>query len=85
VAEGRAARLRGAAGRRQDLGLELKQLTHEAEVWGDDAAPLFDKLEGLVQPHAVGPHQVRQADGRGAGDPGLTVHKHTSSLISDRV
>lgn len=48
VADGRAACLRGAGGRSQDLGLELEELPHEAEVGGDDAAALLDKLKGLV-------------------------------------
>ena len=58
LADGRAAGLRGAGGRRQDLGLELQQLTHEAEVGGDDASPLLDKLKGLVQLDPVGAHEV---------------------------
>ena len=85
VAHGRAARLRGAGGRGQDLGLELQELTHEAEVGGDDAAALLDKLEGLVQLHAVGPHEVGEANGGGAGDACLTVHEHTASFIPHRV
>lgn len=48
VADGRAACLRGAGGGGQDLGLELEELPHEAEVGGDDAAALLDKLKGLV-------------------------------------
>lgn len=56
VADGRAACLRGAGRGGQDLGLELEELPHEAEVGGDDAAALLDKLKGLVQLHAVGPH-----------------------------
>lgn len=58
VAHGRTARLCGAGGRGQDLGLELEELPHEAEVGRDDAAALLDKLEGLVELHAVGPHEV---------------------------
>ncbi|KAJ0049927.1 hypothetical protein NL108_005243, partial [Boleophthalmus pectinirostris] len=69
----------------QDLGLKLKQLTHEAEVWGDDAAPLFDKFKGLVQLHTVCAHQVGQTDGSRAGNASLTVDKDTSSLISNGV
>lgn len=56
VADGRTACLRGAGGRGQDLGLELEELPHEAEVGGDDAATLLDKLKGLVQLHTIGPH-----------------------------
>lgn len=85
VAEGRAGRLRGAGRRGQDLGLKLEELTHEAEVGGDDAAALLDKLKGLVQLHAVGPHEVGKAYGGGAGDACLTVHKHTASFIPHRV
>lgn len=82
---GRAARLRGASGRGQDLGLELEELTHEAEVGGDDAAPLLDELEGLVQLHAVGAHEVREADGGGARDSRLAVHEHTAPFVFHRV
>lgn len=85
VADGWAARLRGAGGRGQDLGLELEELAHEAEVGGDDAAALLDKLKGLVQLHTVGPHEVSEANGGGAGDARLTVHKHTASVIPHRV
>ncbi len=85
AADGRASRLRGAGRRGQDLGLELEELTHEAEVGGDDAAALLDKLKGLVQLHAVGPHEVRKANGGGAGDACLTVHKHAASCIPHRV
>lgn len=85
VADGGAARLRGAGGRGQDLGLELEELAHEAEVGRDDAAALLDELEGLVQLHAVGPHEVGQTDGGGAGDARLTVHEHAASFIPHRV
>lgn len=84
-ADGRAACLRGARGRGQDLRLELEELPHEAEVGGDDAAALFDELEGLVQLHAVGPHEVGETDGGRARDAGLTVHKHAASFITHRV
>lgn len=60
---GRASGLRGAIWS-QDLGLELQQLPHEAEVGGDDASPLLDKLKGFVQFDPVGPHEVSEADGR---------------------
>lgn len=85
VADGRAARLRGAGGRGQDLGLELEELAHEAEVGRDDAAALLDKLEGLVQLDAVGPHEVGEANGGGAGDAGLTVDEHAASFIPHRI
>ena len=42
----------------KDLRLELQELTHEAEVGGDDASPLLDKLKGLVQLDPVGAHEV---------------------------
>ena len=58
LADGWAASLGGATGGGQDLGLKLQQLSHEAKVGGDDAAPLLDKLEGLVQLHTVGAHEV---------------------------
>lgn len=85
VADGRAACLRGARGRSQHLRLELEELPHEAEVGGDDAAALFDELKGLVQLHAVGPHEVGETDGGRARDAGLTVHKHAASFITHRV
>lgn len=69
----------------QDLGLKLEELTHEAEVGGDDTAALLDKLKGLVQLHAVGPHEVGKANGGRAGDASLTVDKHTASFIPHRV
>ena len=81
VAHGRAACLRGAGGRGQDLGLELQELPHEAEVGGDDAAALLDKLEGLVQLHAVGAHEVGETNGGRAGDACLTVNEDTASFI----
>lgn len=81
VADGWAAGLRGAGGRSQDLRLKLEELSHEAEVRGDDAAALLDKLKGLVQLHAVGTHEVGKANGGGAGDACLTVDKHTASFI----
>lgn len=59
---GRAPGLCRAVGG-QDLRLELKQLPHEAEIWGDDASPLLDKLEGFVQFDSVGPHEISEADG----------------------
>lgn len=58
VADGRTACLCGAGGCGQDLGLELEELPHEAEVGRDDAAALLDKLEGLIKLHTVGPHEV---------------------------
>lgn len=85
VANGWTARLWRTRGRGQDLGFKLKQLTHEAEVGGNDAAALFDKLEGLVQLYAVSAHQVGKANGGGAGDACLTVHEHATSFISHRV
>ena len=85
VADGWTCRLWGAGGRGQDLRLKLEELTHEAEVWGDDAAALLDKLKGLVQLHTVGPHEICKANGGRAGDACLTVHKHTSSFIPYRV
>lgn len=86
AADGRAARLRGARGRRgQDLGLELKELAHEAEVGRDDAAALLDEFEGLVQLDAVGAHEVGQADGGGTGDAGLAMHEHAASFAFHRV
>lgn len=81
VADGWTARLCGAGRRGQDLGLKLEQLSHEAEIGWDDAAALLDKLEGLVQLHAVGPHEVGKTNGGGAGDACLTVHKDTASFI----
>lgn len=85
LADGRAAGLRGAGGRGQDLGLKLEELAHEAEVWGDDAPPLLDELEGLVQLHPVGAHEVRQADGGRTGDARLAVYEHTTAFILHRV
>lgn len=35
----------------QHLWLELQQLTHEAEVGRDDAAPLLDEFKGFFQTH----------------------------------
>lgn len=85
VVDGRAARLGGAGGRRQHLGLELQELPHEAEVGRDDAAALLDKLEGFVQLDAVGAHEVGETNGGGARDSSLTVHKDTSAFVSHRV
>lgn len=59
---GRAPSLSRAV-RGQHLGLKLQQLTHEAEVRGDDAPPLLHKLKGLIQLHSVSPHEVSKADG----------------------
>ncbi|KAM9540282.1 uncharacterized protein ACWYII_038389 [Salvelinus alpinus] len=42
----------------QHLGLELQQLTHEAEIGGDDTAALLDELKGFVQPNTLLLHQV---------------------------
>lgn len=81
LAQGGAAGLGRAGGGGQHLRLELQQLPHEAEVWRDDAAPLLDELEGLVQAHAVGPHQVRQADGGGARDSRLAVHEDAAAGV----
>lgn len=85
VANGWTACLCGASRRGQDLGLKLEELSHEAEVGRDDAAALLDELEGFVQLHAVGPHEVGEADRGGAGDACLTVHKDTASFIPHRV
>lgn len=60
-------------------------MAHKAEVRTDDATALLDELKGLVQLHAVGPHQVGQTDGGGAGDAGLAVDKHTTAFITDGV
>lgn len=84
-ANGGAPGLRRARGRCQHLGLELQELPHEAEVGRDDAAPLFDKLEGLLKLHAVRAHQVGQTDGGGARDPGLTVNEDASAVIPYRI
>lgn len=84
-ADCRASCLRGASRGGQDLGLELEELTHEAEVGGDDAAALLDELKGLVQLHAVGAHEVGEADGGRAGDAGLTMHEHTTPVVSHRI
>lgn len=84
-ANGGAPGFRGARGRGQHLGFELQELPHEAEVGRDDAAPLFDKLEGLLEPHAVRAHQVSQTDGGGARDPSLTVNEDTSTFIPYRI
>lgn len=81
---GRAGGLRGA-GRGQHLRLELQQLPHEAEVGRDDAPPLLDELEGLLQPHALLHHQVGQADGGGARDAGLAVHQHAPAALLHRI
>lgn len=51
------------AGRSQDLGLELQQLAHEAEIGRDDTATLPHKLKGLLEAHPLPLHQVGQADG----------------------
>lgn len=75
-----AGGLRGAR-RGQHLRLELQQLPHEAEVGRDDAAPLLDELEGLLQPHALLHHQVRQADGGRARDARLAVHQHPPATV----
>lgn len=69
----------------QHLGLELQQLAHETEVGGDDAPSLLHKLEGLVQPDPVSPHEVSKADGGRAGDARLAVHKHSPSCVLDGV
>lgn len=73
---GCGGRLGGAGGGGEELGLELQQLAHEAEVGGDDAAAAAHKLEGLVQTHPLSLHQVGQADGGRAGDACLTVDQH---------
>lgn len=82
VADGWTARLGWARRRGQDLGLKLEELTHEAEVGGDDAAAPAHKLKGLVQTHALPLHQVGQANGGGAGDARLTVDQHSPTGVS---
>lgn len=83
----RAGRLGGAGRRRrrrrrgEHLRLELQQLAHEAEVGRDDAAPLLDELERLLQPHALLHHQVGQADGGRPRDAGLAVNQHPPSAV----
>lgn len=57
----------------QDLRLKLQELPHEAEVGGDDAPPLLDELEGLLQLQQLLLHQVREADGGGTRDASLAV------------
>ncbi|KAJ0015468.1 hypothetical protein NQD34_009088, partial [Periophthalmus magnuspinnatus] len=46
-----------------ELGFELQELAHEAEVGGDDAATPAHKLKGFIQTHALPLHKVGQADG----------------------
>lgn len=76
--------LSGARGR-QHLGLELEQLSHEAEVGRDDAPALLDELKGLLQLHSLLHDQVGQADGGGAGDASLAVHKDPAMTCFHRV
>ena len=75
----------GGAGGGEELGLELQQLAHEAEVGGDDAAAAAHELEGFVQTHALPLHQVGQADGGRAGDARLTVDQHSPTGVPHRV
>lgn len=85
VANSRAASLWWAGWCGEHLGLKLQELTHEAKVWGDDAATLLDKLKGLIQLDTVCPHEVGETNCGGAGDAGLTMHKNSTSFISYRV
>lgn len=85
VANGWTACLCGTSRRGQDLWLKLEELSHEAEVGRDDAAALLDELEGFVQLHAVGPHEVGETNRGRAGDACLTMHKDTASFIPHRV
>lgn len=64
----------GGARRSQNLGLELEELSHEAEVGGDDTPALLDKLKGFLQLHPLLHDQVGQADGRRSGNASLAVH-----------
>lgn len=43
--------------------LELQQLTHEVEVWGNDGPSGFDKLVGVCHGHPGVLHQVGNHDG----------------------
>lgn len=67
------------------MGFELQKLPHEAEVGRDDAAALFDKLEGLFKFDAVGAHQISQADGSRARNTRLAVNKDASTFIPYRI
>lgn len=71
--------------RGQHLWLKLQQLTHEAEIGWDDAAPLLDELESLIQAHALLLHQVCQANCGWAWNPCLTVNKDTTVGVFHRV
>ena len=74
---------RGHVDRRggQDLGLELQQLAHEAEVGRDEGPTALDDVEGLVQLQPLGPHDVGHADGGRAGDARLTVNQDLSARL----
>lgn len=85
LGHGGAAGFWGAGGGGQHLGLELQELPHEAEVGGDDAAPLLDELKRLLQLHPVGAHQVGQADGGWARDASLAVDEHAAPFVPHRV
>uniref|UniRef100_G3NR29 Uncharacterized protein n=1 Tax=Gasterosteus aculeatus TaxID=69293 RepID=G3NR29_GASAC len=69
----------------EDVGLELQQLPHEAQVGGDDLPPALHKVEGLVQLDALRVHEVGQADGGGAGDTCLAMHQHATTALLHRV
>lgn len=81
LADGGASCRRGTRGGGENLGFELQELPHEAEVGRDDAAPLFDELKGLFEFDAVGAHQISQTDGGGTRDPRLAVNENASTFI----
>lgn len=69
----------------EHLCLKLQELAHEAEVGGDDAPALLDKIKGLLQPHPAALDQVGKADCGRAGDASLTVHQHPPTAILHRI
>ncbi|KAA8589081.1 hypothetical protein FQN60_010426 [Etheostoma spectabile] len=82
VADCWTASLRRAARCGQDLGLKLEELTHKAEVGRDDAAALLDKLKGLVQLHAVGPHEESKSVVKGSRHRAVTASINVPSFFA---
>lgn len=69
----------------EHVSLKLQQLPHESQVRGDDVTPLLHKVEGLIQFDALRVHEVGQADGRWAGDTGLTMYQYPTTTLFHRV